>query len=351
MVGEREGTAARQAWRRRPTLARMRAAARPARRLLRCCASSAAAPAVARARARVGARVLDFNAAGVSFDDRQALLASLAPGDGAYLQREPRNPADPGAVAVRGVDGRCLGYVPRGETDGACDGRAAVAVVQFVGRKGGGAGGGGGEGGRGGGGDPPSAADAPSAAVPAGLRLRAWPALRPLLVEALPRRVRGARGSLAALLPDADWARLRGEAVAAARGRCEVTGSEPPALEAIEAWDLDPLARVATLLGLAAVDPAVAAVARGALRAAAGDAGGGAPPSPASPTPSPAILATIALVNGWSRDEARAHVAAAAAVAAAADADAERWTVDAAWLEARGVRVPGEWDEAETGGG
>jgi single-stranded-DNA-specific exonuclease len=50
-------------------------------------------------------------AVGVTFGGRQAVLATLAPGDRVRLRREPANPHDPHAVEVVTVDDRPVGYL------------------------------------------------------------------------------------------------------------------------------------------------------------------------------------------------------------------------------------------------
>jgi len=49
--------------------------------------------------------------AGVTFDDRQAVLATLRDGDALVLRREPANTHDPHAVRVAAGDGRMVGYL------------------------------------------------------------------------------------------------------------------------------------------------------------------------------------------------------------------------------------------------
>jgi single-stranded-DNA-specific exonuclease len=50
-------------------------------------------------------------AVGVTFDDRQAVIATLRPGDRLRLRREPANPHDPHAVRVLTDEGRTVGYL------------------------------------------------------------------------------------------------------------------------------------------------------------------------------------------------------------------------------------------------
>lgn len=246
--------------------------------------------------------------AGVTFGEGQPLSSSLGRGDGLYLQREPRNPADPDAVAVHTPAGHRVGYVPRVATGDACVGRAARAVVRSVGRAGG---------------------DGPW-----GVAVAAWPALLPLTLDVLPPPLTGAAASLSALLAPEEWGRLRDAAAADAHYRCAVSGGVGPRwpVEVHEVWDVDEEARVARLVGLEALAPSVHAARHGlALTTLAGVA---------------AARATLAAVNGWSEAEVDAHWGAAAARAEGwrgGGEAGEGWRVDADWLEGRGVGVPREW--------
>jgi len=57
------------------------------------------------------ANTLYTKVVGVTFDDRQSVVAGLSPGDRLRLVREPANPYDPHAVRVLTQDGRMLGYL------------------------------------------------------------------------------------------------------------------------------------------------------------------------------------------------------------------------------------------------
>ena len=59
------------------------------------------------------ARRFHSKVVGVSFDDRQQVARGLAPGDALQIVREPDNPHDPLAVAVKAPDGRQVGYLKR----------------------------------------------------------------------------------------------------------------------------------------------------------------------------------------------------------------------------------------------
>lgn len=57
-------------------------------------------------------RYYETRVAGVSFDNRQQLVARLKHGEPIQLIREPNNPHDPNAIAVKRGTGEQLGYVP-----------------------------------------------------------------------------------------------------------------------------------------------------------------------------------------------------------------------------------------------
>ena len=51
--------------------------------------------------------------AGVTFNNRQAVLAQLNAGETIQLRREPNNPYDPNAIRVERLNGRQIGYLNR----------------------------------------------------------------------------------------------------------------------------------------------------------------------------------------------------------------------------------------------
>ncbi|MBI4279602.1 MAG: single-stranded-DNA-specific exonuclease RecJ [Armatimonadetes bacterium] len=57
------------------------------------------------------AEVIHTKVVGVTFGDRQAVVATVSPGAPLALVREPRNPHDPHALRVLTADGRDLGYL------------------------------------------------------------------------------------------------------------------------------------------------------------------------------------------------------------------------------------------------
>jgi len=50
---------------------------------------------------------------GVTFDNRQAVIAELVRGDVLHIRREPHNPHDANALSVEHPSGAQIGYLPR----------------------------------------------------------------------------------------------------------------------------------------------------------------------------------------------------------------------------------------------
>lgn len=61
--------------------------------------------------ARVHGRVITTKVVGVSFEDRQEIVARMQIGDHVWLEREPDNPFDPNAVSVNCSNGEQIGYL------------------------------------------------------------------------------------------------------------------------------------------------------------------------------------------------------------------------------------------------
>jgi single-stranded-DNA-specific exonuclease len=59
------------------------------------------------------AQAIQTPVAGVSFGDRQAIVADLQTGDPVVLRREPTNPYDINAIQVLSQAGQLIGFVPR----------------------------------------------------------------------------------------------------------------------------------------------------------------------------------------------------------------------------------------------
>ena len=57
--------------------------------------------------------VICTKVAGVTFNNRQAVLARLSPGETIQLRREPNNPYDPNAIRVGVLNGQQIGYLNR----------------------------------------------------------------------------------------------------------------------------------------------------------------------------------------------------------------------------------------------
>lgn len=61
----------------------------------------------------VQTKAFEVSVAGVTFENRQTVVASLAVGQALRLTREPANPYDANAIRVDTVDGRSVGYLAR----------------------------------------------------------------------------------------------------------------------------------------------------------------------------------------------------------------------------------------------
>jgi hypothetical protein len=283
---------------------------------LRAAASSAAAPdaeiaeaLAARAALRRATPAVRLRAAGVTFDARQAAVAALRPGDKLACAREPDNPHDPNAVAISTLDGTPLGYVPRAST-GAFRHRLVFGEVASAGRAGPEPGGGasGSSGGR----------AAAAAAGPWGFSFEVQPAVPAVPVLGAPAALRGALSLAPLLEAQPGWAAARDAALAAAGGRCLVTGA--PTASVAERWELDDGARALRLLGFAAAHPAVPRVQQ--MLAEGEDLAG-----------------ALAALHGWTAADAEAHLACARAEAARRDAEGG-WRLDLGALRALGLAPP-----------
>ena len=63
--------------------------------------------------ARVHGRIVSTRVVGVSFDNRQEVIARLQMGDRIWLERELENPHDPNAIKVSRSNGDQIGYINR----------------------------------------------------------------------------------------------------------------------------------------------------------------------------------------------------------------------------------------------
>jgi hypothetical protein len=63
--------------------------------------------------ARSKGRIVSTRVVGVSFDNRQEVIARLQIGDKVWLEREPDNPHDPNAIKVSRSNSDQIGYINR----------------------------------------------------------------------------------------------------------------------------------------------------------------------------------------------------------------------------------------------
>ncbi|KAL4427468.1 hypothetical protein ABPG77_000757 [Micractinium sp. CCAP 211/92] len=257
--------------------------------------------------------VLQFKAVGVSFEGRQALIPQLQKSQAVALVREPDNPHDPHAVAILSLDGASLGYIPRDCTfhflqarprlagGGVCvcvwvgEWDACFGSVGSVGR-----------------------ADSEDALW--GFTVLVQPSIPPAEVLAFPASLQP-HVSLGLHLEGPAWAALKQRVLAAAGGRCAVTGA--PLAAVYERWAFDDASQVLRLAGLRAAAPEVQQVG-GLLGLESGAAEGAA-----------TLLRDL---NCWSDADLAAYLAAMRQLAA--QRSTEPWRLDLSVLEAAGVPVP-----------
>ncbi|PRW60715.1 single-stranded-DNA-specific exonuclease [Chlorella sorokiniana] len=243
-----------------------------------------------------------FRVVGVSFDDRQSLIPLLQKDQAVACVREPDNPHDPNAVAVRTLDGRNLGYIPRDRTvlfsQDLCFGH-----VQSAGRQG--------EEGL------------------WGFNIVTQPTVPPVEVHAWPAALRPHLNLASQLARDEAWQRLQQDAFARAQGRCEVTSAflESPAAAVAPRWQCDEPARVLRLVGLRAEAPEVQQV--GALLELRAH----------NPSAAGHAAALLQQLNGWSPADVQLYLAHIDHLAAARSSQ-QGWRLDLQWLQERGVALP-----------
>jgi hypothetical protein len=69
-------------------------------------------------RKREKPQVVETKVVGVTYEGRQKAIADMEENEKILLVREPDNPFDCNAIAVKRINGRCIGYLPREEAAG-----------------------------------------------------------------------------------------------------------------------------------------------------------------------------------------------------------------------------------------
>ncbi|KAL4447434.1 hypothetical protein ABPG75_004653 [Micractinium tetrahymenae] len=238
--------------------------------------------------------VLQFRAVGVSFEGRQALIPQLSRDQAVAFVREPANPHDPHAVAIRTLAGASLGYIPRDKTfhfiQDLCYGSVG------------------------------SVGQAESEEGLWGFNVLVQPSIPPAEVLAFPASLRP-HVTLGLHLEGPAWAALKQRMLAAAGGRCAVTAVPLAAVH--ERWTFDEPSRVLRLAGFRTEAPEVQQVS-GLLGLESGAAEGAA-----------SLLRDL---NCWSDADVAAYLAAMRQLEA--QRSVEPWRLDLRWLEPAGVPVP-----------
>ncbi len=85
-------------------------------------------------------QVIETRVVGVTYEGRQKTIADMEENEKILLVREPDNPFDCNAIAVKRVNGRCIGYLPREKAAGLADkldiyGKALSGTVTAILRK------------------------------------------------------------------------------------------------------------------------------------------------------------------------------------------------------------------------
>lgn len=240
--------------------------------------------------------VMKFKAVGVSFDDRQSLVAQLHPNQGLAFVREPNNPHDPRAVCIRTLDGTTsLGYIARHQTvhflQNMCFG--AVGSVGQQGEQG-----------------------------LWGFNAVVQPTIPPVEVFPVPASL-SSHVTLGLHLQGPAWVAVKAAVLAATHGRCTVTGAPLAAVH--ERWAADDGACVLRLLGFRAEAPEVQKV--GGLLALGG-------------RDFEATKALLCRLNCWQDDDVELYVAGARQLER--QRSVQPWRLDLRWLQERGVEVPTE---------
>ena len=68
---------------------------------------------VEQSQSKVQGRIITTKVVGVTFEDRQEVIARLQIGDQVWLEQEPRNAFDPNAILVSRSNGEQIGYLNR----------------------------------------------------------------------------------------------------------------------------------------------------------------------------------------------------------------------------------------------
>eukprot|EP00241_Pyramimonas_parkeae_P019554 CAMPEP_0114281954 /NCGR_PEP_ID=MMETSP0059-20121206/3292_1 /TAXON_ID=36894 /ORGANISM="Pyramimonas parkeae, Strain CCMP726" /LENGTH=304 /DNA_ID=CAMNT_0001402547 /DNA_START=45 /DNA_END=959 /DNA_ORIENTATION=- len=171
---------------------------------------------------------LSMLAVGTSFDGRQQLLKHMEPSQPLLLVREPENPFDANAVAVRTLSGESAGYVSKHMTHHFIQDITVGRVVSV---------------------------GASQAAGTLGLRLECSPHRPSLYADVFPQQL--INMNVSQLVPPHQWNQLRRRQYAFANFRCQICDQVGPKwpVECTERWAFNCRTSTVRLEGLLALCP------------------------------------------------------------------------------------------------
>mmetsp|Transcript_21198 Transcript_21198/g.46504 ORF Transcript_21198/g.46504 Transcript_21198/m.46504 type:complete len:332 (-) Transcript_21198:570-1565(-) len=233
--------------------------------------------------------ILETCVVGVTFDNRQEIVASLRTGEPLLLAREPENTFDVNAVAVTTLSGDTVGYIRKDLT---YEFQADVTVGRVI-----------------------STGKTETGFY--GVKLACTPGRVSLYVDLIPRSLRGT--NLSAELPTSEWNRLRKTQYRKAGHRCQVCGGvgERWPVECHERWSRNPSTRTLHLRGLLALCPMCHKVKHLSRASNQGES---------------SVLAQrhLATINGWTVEQTTSYLEQ---VMRTLEEDNEHvWRVDTSWL-------------------
>lgn len=169
-----------------------------------------------------------YRIAGVTFEDRQYLLSRLSPDIPLTFEKEPHNAHDSDAVAIRMMDGRKLGYVPKQETSSFIH-SLCIGKVRSTGQS--------------------------QINSNLGCLVDVQPKLPPVVNLSIPAQLVGSCRALTRHLGGRDWDALRQRLFKRMNGKCSITGIATRHVEA--RWTLQEQSKIVKLVGFVLQDESI----------------------------------------------------------------------------------------------
>ena len=166
--------------------------------------------------------------AGVTFEDRQYLLSRLTPDMPLTFEKEPHNPHDSNAVAIKMMDGRKLGYIPKQET-ASFKHSICIGKVRSTGQN--------------------------QATLKLGCLVDVQPKLPPVVNLSIPSNLVGSCRDLTRQLEGQSWDSLKQRLVRRMNSKCSITGITTRNVEA--RWNLLEQNKIVKLMGFVLQDEAI----------------------------------------------------------------------------------------------